>query len=747
MFSQGYFIDSQICIVALWLLYLLLLHRRVNLTAARCYLLLLFPVAFLLPLIRIPILPAVAPLNFQAIPWYDIEIVEEAVGGSSTITQFSDVLFWIYWAGVILFGLILTLNIVRTLWRISRIKGERIGHYRVVFDKNVGSAYSVFGSIFINDKYKDSPALAQILSHEQSHISRHHSFDLVWINVCRSLLWYNPVAWHTVRLLREVHEFQADEAVIRKGHPVGEYIDLLLGTEMGTYPGTAHPLCYSLTKKRLKMITQHVHKNRHRGALRLLAIVPVTGLLLGSFSLTAKANPMETPEISTVESITYNGHTGMDLIEQAETGTVSAATTETEDPSNDRVRIRTSSITGDTKPYILLDGKEVSVEEFEKSRPDSFASIAVLKGEHAIQKYGEKGKHGALVITTKGVSSEKVTLQSDDVKFTVTEDQKTVTLTQSGRPTVIIDGDEASPLEANRALQDITVDKSITILKGEKAIQKYGEKGKNGVIVITSKAHKEGTSIVTEYKTSGADNDMPAFMESLALFIVDGKEVSKEESQKAFESLQGMKSISVLKGPAAVEKYGEKGRNGVLIITTEEPKNPGGSSRKDEITEYHIYEDGVLGEVIPKENINSYYGTFVGVDADKNIVSTFERQRKQTDAPKPREKRATWQNWVSITTDENQLPTSIILDGKAAQNPPILVVDDIVKGSAKNSLPKLDATQIKEMHLLAPDKALEEYGQKGKNGAIIIVSLDNPYNSPVPIPGQQRKYHGSAKFR
>lgn len=68
------------------------------------------------------------------------------------------------------------------------------------------------------------------------------------MRLCGSLLWFNPLVWHCTKLLREVHEYQADRDVIRQGNPVMPYIDLLLDTEAGIYPGAANAFCYSLTK-------------------------------------------------------------------------------------------------------------------------------------------------------------------------------------------------------------------------------------------------------------------------------------------------------------------------------------------------------------------------------------------------------------------------------------------------------------------------------------------------------------------
>ncbi len=53
------------------------------------------------------------------------------------------------------------------------------------------------------------------------------------------------------------------------------------------------------------------------------------------------------------------------------------------------------------KPYILLDGKEITQKELKELDSDSIESVNVLKGDSAISKYGDKAKDGAIIISTK----------------------------------------------------------------------------------------------------------------------------------------------------------------------------------------------------------------------------------------------------------------------------------------------------------------------------------------------------------
>ena len=85
--------------------------------------------------------------------------------------------------------------------------------------------------------------------------------------------------------------------------------------------------------------------------------------------------------------------------------------------------------------------------------------------------------------------------------------------------------------------------------ESQAAIEVYGEKGKNGVIEVT-----------TKNATTASTHD--------PLIIVDNKEVTKEEYEKI--APEKIDHIDVLKpeSQAAKELYGDKGKNGVIVITT-----------------------------------------------------------------------------------------------------------------------------------------------------------------------------------
>ncbi len=389
MLSQGYWIDSQLCVLVLWLFYVAVLHRRIPSGGARSYLLAMLPLGMLLPLVRIPILPAPEPMILPE--WIDLAgpMAEEEVPilapEERTTDRLRIVLWSLYGFGAAAVGMVQAVRILRL--RFGILRGTRRGD--LLFSDVVPSAYSAFGRIVVNDKFRGSPMLEAILTHERSHIRSRHGADLLWTALWRTLLWFNPAAWHGGKLLREVHEFQADRAVLRQGIAVGPYLELLIGTEAGIFPaGTTSSLCYLQTKKRLEMMTQnHSFGSRTARFVRLATLPLVGGTLLCAFSLTARAavDPTDSPKTYTVEGPDSRLRVYVDG--------------ERSEAENDTVTVRTNKTSQD--PLVVIDGQVATRAQQAQLTRHDIQQISISKGQAAIDRFGEAGRNGAIVVTTK----------------------------------------------------------------------------------------------------------------------------------------------------------------------------------------------------------------------------------------------------------------------------------------------------------------------------------------------------------
>ncbi|MFK7831800.1 MAG: hypothetical protein AB8B52_00855 [Winogradskyella sp.] len=166
---------------------------------------------------------------------------------------------------------------------------------------------------------------------------------------------------------------------------------------------------------------------------------------------------------------------------------------------------------------------------------------------------------------------------------------KLLVISKKEKPLYIVNNKIISENDASFIGMNAETIKTVNVLKGKSATDKYGEKGKNGVIIITSKTDEEldeesktkHTEHTKSNKTKISSNDdvlitigalkqnkdLPYFTEpnKKFLILVDGKEISKAAMHTI--NPKQIKGMSVLRGEDAVKTYGEKGKNGVIKIT------------------------------------------------------------------------------------------------------------------------------------------------------------------------------------
>ena len=114
---------------------------------------------------------------------------------------------------------------------------------------------------------------AMIITHEQAHISHHHSFDLILAQIFCAVQWFNPAAWMLKRSLLEVHEYEADASVLEHGFDGRRYqICLVRAALQGSFATTTNNFSNCSTKKRIVMMNRHSTNPWAR--LRVLLMLP-----------------------------------------------------------------------------------------------------------------------------------------------------------------------------------------------------------------------------------------------------------------------------------------------------------------------------------------------------------------------------------------------------------------------------------------------------------------------------------------
>jgi len=113
-------------------------------------------------------------------------------------------------------------------------------------------------------------------------VKQKHSLDLLFAGIVGVLQWFNPFAWLYKEAFREIHEYLADEAVLRMGEDPVRYKKSLFNEATGISPGVFSFFNVSFTKRRFKMMSRI--KSPRSNALKVLVILPVVALMVVVFA-------------------------------------------------------------------------------------------------------------------------------------------------------------------------------------------------------------------------------------------------------------------------------------------------------------------------------------------------------------------------------------------------------------------------------------------------------------------------------
>lgn len=269
-----YQLKVAIALSVFYMFYRLLLSRETFHRVNRIVLLATALLSFLLPFCVITLHDVVViPAGAVAEVGTDAEVVAE---GHSLWTIVLSILFFIGVAAVLANVLVSVIRIRRIINSGSR--QEIAGGIDLIITEDDSATFSWMKYIVISreDYHRGCP---QILMHERAHIELRHSWDLLFVDIITAVQWFNPAIWLLKGDLRMLHEFEADDAVLRSGANMKEYQYLLIRKSLG---GSGYSLVnnfnHSTLKQRISMMLNK--KSSPLSTWKVLYIVPVIGIFL-----------------------------------------------------------------------------------------------------------------------------------------------------------------------------------------------------------------------------------------------------------------------------------------------------------------------------------------------------------------------------------------------------------------------------------------------------------------------------------
>jgi len=539
-----YSLKAGIILTVFWGIYLLFLQQETFYRFNRCFLLTGLIAAVMLPLI---VIRYTIEVSAQTLPIAELETFSAGTTHHFTFLQFCNQLLpVIYLMGLTILLIVRSIGIARLFRSIRQNKSKRYANYHIIETSEFDYAFSFFRFVFI-PIHLNKAEKQIILKHENAHIRQKHWIDLFLTSILSFIWWLNPVIWLYEKAIRNNHEYLADKDVLTVCQQ-DYYQQTLLNQWFHTpvFPIT-NSFSYNTNLKRINMMKKNI-SNPFRMLYAFLAI-PALALFLMAFS--EKEYVMRDAEKDNIHYFTlpdeetvldlYGGNVKNSVVSRMKTeegqmseGYATQLTFKNFEQNDSLVPFNPQD---KGKPLVFVDGKEVP--DIENINPKDIESVTVLKDASATDIYGDKGKNGVILITTKAkVQIEEVKLRVEEIKL---QDEQAKLQTEQIK---LLDEQAKLQIEQVKLQSEQIKLQDEQIKLQTEQVKWQDEQAK----LQTEQVKIFGDNIITNKPT----------------IVIDGKEVPGIEGINPAD----IESISVLKEASAMSRYGEKGKNGVIIITT-----------------------------------------------------------------------------------------------------------------------------------------------------------------------------------
>ena len=694
-----YILKSSVCLVLFYLFFRLLLSKETFHRFNRMALLGVLFFSLLIPCIevttrhQVEVQQAVLSIE-QLLLMAELEATPANVGAVQETSAISwvQIVLLVYLAGILFLACRNIYSLICLFRLIHSGKHEKLekGVTLVVHNQEI-APFSWMNYIVISRKDLEENG-REILIHEMAHIHHRHSVDLLVADICIFFQWFNPGAWLLKQELQNIHEYEADETVINEGVNAKEYQLLLIKKAVGTrLYSMANSFNHSKLKKRITMMLKE--KSNPWARLKYLYVLP-----LAAIAVTAFARPEISEKMEEISAVKVN-----DLAEIVQ-----------EKVLQDTVKVSKD----EKKDDLVVSGvkskeeEEIVIFEVVEQMPEYPGGMSALQKYLSEKIAGSpiKGKAGGRVmvgftVAETGKIKDVRVLQSDEaslnqeaerivsempdwipgkqrgrpvpVKYTVPIRFGNIRFAENKQPLIFADGKEIS-MDAMEKLDPSTIE-SISVLKDSTSIKVYGKRGANGVILVNtqrgSKTKIQNKEISFSQKTTSTD--------AVPDFPVSGTVVDEQGRPKA----------------------------GVSIIVPN--TNHGTITDINGHFSLKAMKDGNLWfSFIGYKPVKASVSSTMNIRMEQEVVDLFP---ELSGSVKNGNSGFKVNNGVTVHGIKGEEPL-VIIDGKEAME--------------KDALSKLAPDHIKSISVLKDKSAQVLYGDKGKNGVIIVEMLtDDEYQA------------------
>lgn len=607
------------CLAVAWLFFRLLLGRETFCRLNRLVVLALLVLSFLLPLCVITVRREV-PIPYEV--WVHATEVRSAAAPVSAAAPFpwAALLGGLYLAGVLAAACRMAWSLAAVVRVIRRGRRERLADGVVLVRTPQPVTPFSWGRYVVLAETEPAEEVATILLHERAHVRLHHTWDLLFADLAGCLQWFNPAVWLLRRELCAIHEYEADRAVLEAGTDARAYQLLLVRRAVGTQAFVAaNNFNHSKLQNRIAMMLKK--RSSRWAAARALLILPLTAVALGAFARTLQVPVVKAPDAAQLPAPVSGTDSAREASRESSSIMIVSAPEEGGKAS--------SAPDAKPAPLYIVDGEVVEPVRVQNFPTERIAAVTVLKDSTFTARYGDAARNGVVVISTRGVVSDSAALREvqrraeEATAYFRSPEWKAVQQKLDGangyfrseewaevqrkmnespdyfrsdewkavQEKLASVGDYFKSEEWREAQRKVaaTVDyfKSPEWQVAQEQLASMGEyfrsdewreaqrsleKGWQGSDPAPSADAAVGDATATAEQVAAVrEHDIVVvgtgkMKKSDLLYVVDGKRVS----YRKFSALDAstIREINVLNGESAERKYGRRGRNGALEVTT-----------------------------------------------------------------------------------------------------------------------------------------------------------------------------------
>lgn len=582
-----YTLKVALCLIVFYLLFKLFLSKETFHRFNRVMLLSVIFLSLVIPLIKIS-LSSPSPVNEGMVMIEDL-IVQGSVipdAASTSRITFMGCVALLLIAGWIVFFLRMIFSVCHLLFKIKKgtDKVVPIQGARVIVMRELTSPFSWFNNIIIGkDDYQEYPE--EILTHELAHVQLYHSYDIVLANLLIIFQWFNPASWLLKRELQNVHEYEADQAVINRGVDAKQYQMLLIKKSVGEHLfSMANYLNYHSLKTRITMMQMKQSNPWHK--MKALVVVPMAALAVVAFAnphvdavaeqiqsesdavvsqavteMKNEITPTQQQPLAQVEETEENVEVVGKVVSKGDNSPVIGAA----------ILIRGTKKGSVTDPEGLFRMKDVPVGSWIDVMYVGFKTVSMQVTKANASKLSfvmekENASEGMVFDVVEqmpqfpGGMPAMMKWLTDNMKYPKeAQDAK-----QQGRVIASFVVEKDGSITGVRVVKSVAPALDEEAIRVVKAMPKWSPGMQNGepvrvkyTVPISFILNGGKTEVNTTIHMAAPGNVQP-------LYVVDGKEMNWTDIQKIDPAK--IESMTILKNEDATKKYGEKGKNGVVVI-------------------------------------------------------------------------------------------------------------------------------------------------------------------------------------